>query len=199
MSEHEKQSPHEASGIPRRGFMVRFWAGFVGFVAGIVPLAAGLTFFFDPLARKRRAAAGSSVEKDEEGYVKMGFSATSLPEDGTPQLFKVRNDVVDAWNKFENVEIGSVWLRRNPGDDPKDVVAFSSICPHLGCAVDFRSAERDFYCPCHMSAFGLDGERKNQIPPRPMDSLHVKVLDDDSIWIRYEKFHATIEEKEPIS
>ena len=181
----------QTSDIPRRGFVTRALAGLVGAVAGLVPLVTGAAFFLDPLLRKK-ADAGGNAKKDPEGFIKLGVTTDALPSDGSPQLFKVYDDVVDAWNKFPNVEVGSVWLRRN---DQGEVAAFSSICPHLGCAVDYRQSGRDFYCPCHTSAFDLDGDKKNEIPPRGMDALEVKVKDGNGIWIKYEKFRATIPEK----
>jgi nitrite reductase/ring-hydroxylating ferredoxin subunit len=31
--------------------------------------------------------------------------------------------------------------------------AFSRICPHRGCTVDFQASSNDFVCPCHGSVF----------------------------------------------
>lgn len=189
-------TPPEAE-LERRGFLAQASAAVVGAVVGIVPLITGLLFFLDPLLRKTEAgASGGSVEKDENGFIKMQITADALPADGSPQLYKVYDDVTDAWNKFLNVEIGSVWLRKN---NEGEVVAFTSICPHLGCAVDFRKANQDFYCPCHTSAFDLDGNKKNQIPPRNMDGLEVTTKNGNEIWIKYENFRATIPEKKPIT
>jgi Rieske Fe-S protein len=185
----------QAEDIPRRGFFSRAVAGVIGAVVGLVPLVTGAAFFLDPLLRKK-SGAGGNPRKDDEGFLNLGATADALPSDGTPQLFKVHDDVVDAWNKFPNVEVGSVWLRKN---EQGEVVAFSSICPHLGCAVDFRQSNRDFYCPCHTSAFDLSGDKKNEIPPRGMDELTVMVKDGNAIWIKYEKFRATKSEKVPIS
>lgn len=194
-SEYLKSDDPHAEQLPRRGFLIRTAASVLGAIVGLVPLVAGAAFFFDPLLRRKSGAGGNS-KKDAEGFINLGVTADALPSDGTPQLFKVYDDVVDAWNKFPNVEVGSVWLRH---DGNGGVEALSSICPHLGCAVDFRQSDRDFYCPCHTSAFQLDGSKKNEIPPRDMDALQVKVKNGNAVWIKYEKFRATIPEKVVIS
>ena len=49
------------------------------------------------------------------------------------------------------------------------MIALSSECPHLGCAVNLTADGKSFLCPCHTSAFDLEGTKKNAIPPRNMD------------------------------
>jgi arsenite oxidase small subunit len=41
-----------------------------------------------------------------------------------------------------------------------DIVAYSSLCTHMGCPVNYDAAERIFKCPCHYSMFDaeLSGE-----------------------------------------
>ena len=38
-----------------------------------------------------------------------------------------------------------------------DFVAFSSICPHLGCQVNWELQNDRFFCPCHNGVFDRDG------------------------------------------
>ncbi len=194
-----------SDGEPRRGFMIKFWAAAIGGLVGLVPFVTGTLFFLDPLLRKRDSDAEgagadsekrpSAVEKDEEGFIKMTITADDLPDDGTPQSYPVKDDIVDAWNKFLDQKIGSVWLRK--GSDGK-VLCLSTICPHLGCAVEFRNAEKNFFCPCHTSAFDLEGSKLNQIPPRGMDPLEFKIKNGNEIWIKYEKFRAAEKEQIPV-
>jgi nitrite reductase/ring-hydroxylating ferredoxin subunit len=42
-------------------------------------------------------------------------------------------------------------------DEAGTVHTVSAVCTHLGCLVQFNSAERSWDCPCHGSRFSLDG------------------------------------------
>jgi Rieske Fe-S protein len=186
-----------SSGVPRRSFLTRALASVIGVAIVLVPLAAGVGFFFDPLFRRRRAAragAGDSSGRDAEGFLRVA-SLASLPDNGQPQIFTVSDDLVDAWNKFPNQPVGRVYLRKLPAGG---VSAFNVRCPHLGCAVDYRPSENDYFCPCHLSAFDLDGQRENEIPPRGMDSLDVKIKNGTEVWVRYQSFKAGTPEKIPV-
>jgi Rieske Fe-S protein len=187
---------------------VQFIAGAIGAFVGTIPTLFGTLFFLDPLIRRKDVPVPESSEEDgqganplvkREGFIRMAVPVHALPDDGTPQRYTVFDDIIDAWNKFPNQPIGSVWLRKIEGQ----VIAFNTICPHLGCAVEHRLAENDYYCPCHASAFELDGTKKNPIPPRDMDSLEVNPegkdwINDGEIWIKYEKYRAATSEKVPI-
>ena len=186
----------EASGPGRRSFLSQLLAGTIGAVVGLVPVLSGLVFFLDPLFRRGQSSGsdGSSAasKNDAEGFIKLPVTRALLPKDGTPQQVTVEDDLVDAWNKFPNVPIGSVWVRV---DESGDVIVFNTICPHLGCSVEYRNVETDFYCPCHLSAFKLDGTKDNPIPPRDMDSLAVKPDTGDEIWVQFKNFRGGISEK----
>lgn len=191
-SDGERVVVHDAHGEftpPRRSFLYQFWAGFLGLLAGLIPGGVGLAFFLDPIVRKEGEGDGDGVE-----FVPVTNFA-SLPVDGTPMLFTIYKDRIDKWNKFPNERVGSVWLRRIG----EQVLAFNSVCPHLGCSVDYRAANGDFYCPCHASAFDLDGEKKNVIPPRGMDTLDAKITDDGEVLVAFQNFLGGLHEKEPVA
>lgn len=188
------QSSHQESGAPRRGFLYQFITGAIAAVLGIVPAVTAVLFALNPL--KKTPGGNEGAEDLSDGFVNLGITVEALPEDGAPRAVKVVDDRVDAWNKFTNVEIGRVWLRRLEGDK---VVAFSTICPHLGCAIDFRREEHDFYCPCHTSTFALDGTKQNQIPPRNMDELEIRRDEETGeLWVKYETYRAATPEKVPV-
>ena len=55
--------------------------------------------------------------------------------------------------------------------------AFSAICTHLGCIVDWDTPKREFVCPCHAGVFDVEGRNVSGPPPRPLPSYAVKVAD----------------------
>lgn len=58
---------------------------------------------------------------------------------------------------------------------PGQFTAYSAICPHQGCTVQFVSADEGFACPCHQSAFDAQGHvtrgpAAGNLPPIPVRS-----------------------------
>ena len=56
---------------------------------------------------------------------------------------------------------------------PKGFRAFSAICTHLGCIVEYDSAKRQIMCPCHAGFFDTEGQVVSGPPPRPLSSYEV--------------------------
>lgn len=50
-------------------------------------------------------------------------------------------------------------------------------CTHLGCSVPYDPLRGEFVCPCHGSAFSMDGQTLNPPAPRPLDAFPVAVQD----------------------
>ncbi len=187
-----------AADLPRRSFVTQACAIGAGAVAGIVPACCGTAMFLDPLLRSKKVDSSSPEQAPPpeigEGYLHI-TSLDSLPSDGTPRSFQVIADLVDAWNKFPQTPIGAVYLSRKG----ETVSCYNARCPHLGCTVQYRDGEQKFVCPCHDSAFNLDGSRNNQIPPRDLDSLEVKTDATGGVWVKFQKFRAGTHEKKALS
>ena len=171
VTQNENEEPIEE----RRGF-IKFLCVFFGSLISLVPFGAGLRSYFDPLAKRNKGGGG-------DGFVRV-TSLEAIPKDGTPAKFAVVADKVDAWNRFPNVSIGAVYLRLVNGE-PK---ALHTVCPHLGCFVDYRPGRKDFFCPCHNSKFKLDGSIVEGVSPRKMDVLEIKVRNETEVWVKFQNF-----------
>ncbi len=120
--------------------------------------------------------------REQEGFIDVaGFG--DLQADA-PMKAAVLATRYDAWTRVDGVELGAVWLVRK-GDG--SLTAFSSICPHLGCSVDWISDTKTFNCPCHGSVFGIEGNVTAGPSPRPLDRLDVR-LAAGRVLVRYQRF-----------
>lgn len=188
----QRRPPQEspAPPEPRRGFMTKAAAVIVGAVVSVVPLVAAAVTYLDPLLRRRRS--GTESDSVADGFLKI-TTLPSLPADGSPRMYPVVADLQDAWNKFPNTEIGSVYLWKSSEGEVK---CFNARCPHLGCTVNYKADMAAYACPCHDSAFSLDGQRSNDIPPRNMDPLEAEIRNGDEVWVKFQKFRAGVHERE---
>ena len=109
-------------------------------------------------------------------------------KENEPKRVAIVSDRRDAWTVEKNVELGSVWLVKR-GDK---VLAFSAVCPHLGCSINATGDA--FACPCHTSAFDADGKRKSGPSPRDMDTMATKV-EDGFVAVDFRRFRIGVAEK----
>jgi cytochrome b6-f complex iron-sulfur subunit len=57
------------------------------------------------------------------------------------------------------------------------ISAFSKICTHLGCEVEWEPEKKEFFCPCHHGYFNANGKNIAGPPPRPLDKYKVTIKD----------------------
>ena len=57
-------------------------------------------------------------------------------------------------------------------------LALSRECTHLGCTVPWDSESGRFVCPCHASAFDIEGAVLGAPAPRPLDLFAVRIEND---------------------
>jgi menaquinol-cytochrome c reductase iron-sulfur subunit len=171
--------------IGRRDFLKKSFAIASGVAAGFLPFCAALIVLLDPLRRK----------SSTRGPIRI-TNLDAIPNDNLPHKFPVLASRTDAWNKFANVPIGAIYLRRLSNGQ---VEALNVVCPHAGCFVDFESERGKFICPCHKSSFKLDGAIADPASPSPraMDSLVAEVRPDGGVWVSFQNFQAGRADKVP--
>jgi len=64
---------------------------------------------------------------------------------------------------------------------PESIKAFSLICTHLACTVEWQEGSAEFYCPCHDGRFDQFGEVIAGPPPVPLEQFPVRVEDEQVI------------------
>ena len=78
------------------------------------------------------------------------------------------------------VEAGRFYLVRL-GDG--GLLAVYRRCTHLGCAVPYDAASGQFVCPCHGSAFSMDGDVLTEPAPRPLDLFPLSIDENGDIVV----------------
>ena len=56
-----------------------------------------------------------------------------------------------------------------------ELKAFSAVCTHLNCTVQYRGDLGHIWCACHNGHFDLNGQNIAGPPPRPLDAYVVHV------------------------
>ena len=184
----DMESQNQEDQPDRRGF-IKGASCAIGAAIGVVPMAAGVRMALDPLSRR-----GIAVDAE---FIRL--AEVSDLEAGVPRKFAIVEDKRDKWSRYKDVPVGAVYLllqkiEEGKSGEPK-VIAYNTVCPHLGCFVDYRSRQQDYFCPCHDSNFALDGTLKKGVSPRGMDTLEVEIRKGSEVWVKFQRFKANASEK----
>lgn len=189
-----------ASLEPSRRSVLRLGSALLGAFIALVLAIPGAAYLLSPVLPKKKGqgSAGESVSDDE--FQTLPVTLDDL-EVGIPKEFPIVIKRQDAWVTYPPEPVGTVWLVKQPEGSKDPVLAFTSECPHLGCAIVLAADGNGFFCPCHTSAFALTGERLNKVPPRGMDPLEVSMPGGPSrpVRIKFQRFRTMSEERIPLA
>jgi cytochrome b6-f complex iron-sulfur subunit len=127
--------------------------GFINWLLG-TSLAAFLVSVFYPVARY---LVPPKVEESMAASVKLSIKPDDV-KPNTGQIFKFGNSP-------------AILVRAPSGE----LRAFSAVCTHLHCTVQFRPDIGHIWCACHNGHFDLNGQNIAGPPPRPLDKFVVNV------------------------
>ena len=184
----------ETGSASRRSFFAITAAVVTGSIAVLTPVGVGIAAFLTPLFRKSKSPEVRIALLDQ------------VPDDGMPRYFPVVADREDAWTRYPAQRVGAVYLIREAGEEKP--TAFTAKCPHAGCFIGYTPGAKVFQCPCHTSAFKLNGERVNgdaEVAPRGMDTLPVSIRQAKAgdgteiaeVWVEFIDFQTGHKEKIP--
>lgn len=68
---------------------------------------------------------------------------------------------------FEFAGSSAVLVRKRGGE----LIAFSAVCTHLGCIVQWEKDKQQFLCPCHAGHYSAEGAVISGPPPKPLAKI----------------------------
>jgi cytochrome b6-f complex iron-sulfur subunit len=57
--------------------------------------------------------------------------------------------------------------------------AFSAVCTHLDCTVQYKPDEKLIWCACHNGKYDLNGKNISGPPPAPLTPYKLTIKDDE--------------------
>lgn len=65
-----------------------------------------------------------------------------------------------------------------------ELKAFSAVCTHLDCIVQYRAETKQIWCACHNGQYNLSGQNIGGPPPRPLEEFTVNTRGDEIVVTR---------------
>ena len=85
----------------------------------------------------------------------------------------------NGWKIFRFGNKPGIILRTPDGD----LRAFTAVCTHLDCTVQYRDDFQHIWCACHNGHYDLHGKNISGPPPAPLTPFRVTVTDDGKIVV----------------
>ena len=100
------------------------------------------------------------------------FPSTSTSQEATPVSFPLSELPVGGTKIISYGGVLTLVMRT-----PESLRAFSLVCTHLGCLVEWQGDKKEFYCPCHDGRYDEFGDVLAGPPPIPLEQFPVQIVD----------------------
>jgi Rieske Fe-S protein len=174
-----------ANANPDRRWFLGFFTNLLMIVLAFLVAIPAIGYFVAPL-RRRLGTSG-------DGFYDVGALA-DIPI-GEWRLLTLEMVQQDGWKQTRVRH--AIWVRRRGAGD-RDITVFSSICPHLGCPINWMADRSQFFCPCHGGVFDTDGEHTGGPPPRAMDPLEYEVR-AGRLFVHWQDFKIGVANRIPVN
>jgi thiosulfate dehydrogenase [quinone] large subunit len=178
----EELRPALAADVDRRRVLL---GGRAALIMGVAALATGgVTAWIGRLvggtSPARRSALGTHGTSTASGHPSSTAPRPSKPAKAAPGTPIGRTSAVPVGQagRFTDPASGNpAWVVHPTGND---FVAFSAVCTHAGCSVQFDSGSMQFVCPCHGGTYDArTGKVVAGPPPSPLPSIPVHVVNGE--------------------
>jgi quinol---cytochrome c reductase iron-sulfur subunit, bacillus type len=139
----------------RRTFWMAAIFGLPGVISAALAIPAALYLLVKPKSQQK----GTWVEAADLSQLQVR----------KPEEVVFRRTRIDGWRVL--TEKATAWVVKM---DDQNIVAYHPQCTHLGCAYHWDQKENNFICPCHTSAFSIDGKVLTGPAPRPLDRYAIR-------------------------
>ncbi|MGB8214810.1 MAG: ubiquinol-cytochrome c reductase iron-sulfur subunit [Anaerolineales bacterium] len=143
--------------ISRREFITLTTAAVGTFIGAVIGLPA-IAYVIGPALQTTSSDAWIPLGKLESFQI------------GLPTLTTFTRSQVNGWEK--TVDSYGVFVLRK---SQTEVAAFSNVCTHLGCRVNWHADQQQYICPCHNAHFDINGNIVSGPPPRPLTTYATRV------------------------
>jgi len=154
--------------LNRRDF-VKLVMTFLGTIMAVVIGLPAIAYLFSP----------SVKAKESDAWIPAG-KIDSYPV-GIPTLFSFTRTTLNGWEKTVN-SFGAFILKI----DDSTAQAFSNICTHLSCRVNWTQAIEVYICPCHDGRFNIEGKVVAGPPPKPLNQYETKI-ENGLVYIHFKE------------
>jgi thiosulfate dehydrogenase [quinone] large subunit len=158
----------------RAAGVVAAFAGSTGLLTALIGRAAGGT-----KGKSTTTSLGATTPSSRPAPTATATSSTSAsgPAPGTA-IGSTSQVPVGRAGRFTDPSSGDpAWVVHPTADK---FVAFSAVCTHAGCPVQFDQSNLQFVCPCHGGTYDArTGQVTGGPPPSPLPSIPVHVVNGE--------------------